>query len=160
MVDVCSPNCLHLEHVEPALKAGMAVYCEKPLAATLADAQAMARLAEETGVLTQMAFALRFLPAIRQMKAMIDAGEIGEVFHFRARMFHGGYLDPDRPMSWRLRCAESGGGAFMDLGAHLVDLTRYLLGGVATVRAEMRTFICERCTIRGSDEREPVDVDD
>jgi len=159
-VDVCSPNCLHRQHVEPALHAGLAVYCEKPLASTLEDARAMADLAEKSGVLTQVAFVLRYAPAIRQMKAMIDAGEIGEVFHFRARMFHGGYLDPDRPMSWRLRCAESGGGAFMDLGAHLVDLTRYLLGDVATVRAEMRTFICERCTIRGSDEREPVDVDD
>ncbi len=160
VVDVCSPNCLHLEHVEPALKAGTAVYCEKPLAATLKDAQAMARLAQDTGVLTQMAFVLRFLPAIRQMKALIAAGEIGEVLHFRARLFHGSYLDPQRPMSWRLRCADSGGGAFMDLGAHLVDLTHYLLGRASTVRALTRTFICERCTLPGGEERQPVDVDD
>jgi predicted dehydrogenase len=160
MVDVCSPNCLHLEHVEPALQAGMAVYCEKPLAATLADAQTMAKLAQETGALTQMAFVMRFLPAIRQMKALIAAEEIGEVLHFRARLFHGSYLDPARPMSWRLRCADSGGGAFMDLGAHLVDLTHYLLGEVSTVRALTRTFICQRCTVRGSEEQQPVDVDD
>jgi predicted dehydrogenase len=160
VVDVCTPNCLHREHVQRALESQLAVYCEKPLASTLQDARAMADLAEKTGSLTQVAFVLRFAPAIRQMKSIIDAGEIGEVLHFRARMFHGSYLDPNRPMSWRLRCAESGGGAFMDLGAHLVDLTRYLLGDVGTVRATTRTFICDRCTTPGSDEREPVDVDD
>jgi len=159
-VDVCSPNCLHRAHVEPALQAGMAVYCEKPLAATLEDARAMADLARSTNALTQVAYVLRYTPAIRQMKAMIDAGDIGEVFDFRAKLLHGSYLDPERPMSWRLRCAQSGGGAFMDLGAHLVDLTHYLLGDVAKVRAEMRTFVRERCTTRGSEQKEAVDVDD
>ncbi|MBC7233547.1 MAG: Gfo/Idh/MocA family oxidoreductase [Chloroflexi bacterium] len=160
MVDICSPNHLHRQHAQHALESGLAVYCEKPLACTLEDARAMADLVERTGALTQVAFVLRYLPAIRQMKALIAAGEIGEVFHFRGRMFHGSYLDYDRPMSWRLRRAEAGGGAWMDLGAHLVDLTHYLLGNVATVRAVMRIFICERCTTPGSDIREPVDVDD
>jgi len=160
MVDICSPNHLHRQHAQHALESGLAVYCEKPLACTLEDARAMADLAERTGALTQVAFVLRYLPAIRQMKALIAAGEIGEIFHFRGRMFHGSYLDYNRPMSWRLRRAEAGGGAWMDLGAHLVDLTHYLLGNVATVRAAMRTFICARCTTPGSDIREPVDVDD
>jgi len=160
VVDICTPNYLHREHAERAIKSGLAVYCEKPLASTLEDARAMAELAEKSGALTHVAFVLRYLPAIRQMKALIDAGEIGEVLHFRARLFHGSYLDPNRPMAWRLRHAQSGGGAFMDLGAHLVDLTHYLLGDVATVRAVMRTFIRERPKARGSSEREPVDVDD
>jgi predicted dehydrogenase len=160
VVDICTPNHLHREQAERALKAGMAVYCEKPLASTREDARAMAALAEANGAFTQVAYVMRYTPAIRQMKALIDAGEIGEVLNFRAQLFHSGYLDPQRPMSWRLRRAQSGGGAFMDLGAHLVDLTHYLLGEVATVRAIMRTFIQERPTTRGSDEREPVDVDD
>lgn len=160
VVDVCTPNLLHREDVQRAFELGLAVYCEKPLASTLEDARAMASLAAKTGALTQVAFVLRYLPAIRQMKAIIQAGEVGDVLHFRARMFHGSYLDPNRPMSWRLRSAQSGGGAFMDLGAHLVDLTRYLLGEVATVRALTHTFICERCTVRGGKEREAVDVDD
>jgi predicted dehydrogenase len=160
VVDVCSPNFMHREQVEPALRAGRAVYCEKPLAANLEDAQALADLAKKTGALTQVAFTYRYLPAIRQMKAMIAGGEIGEVYHFRARMFHGSYLDTDRPMSWRLRHAESGGGAFMDLGVHLVDLTHYLLGRVETVRALSRTFVCERCTEPRSEQHEAVDVDD
>ncbi|MGQ9493873.1 MAG: Gfo/Idh/MocA family protein [Anaerolineae bacterium] len=160
IVDICSPNYLHRQHAQHALESGIAVYCEKPLACTLEDARAMASLAEKSGALTHVAFVLRYLPAIRQMKALIAAGEIGEIFHFRARMFHSSYLDYNRPMSWRLRRAQAGGGAFMDLGAHLVDLTHYLLGNVATVRAAMRTFICERCTAQGSEQRELVDVDD
>jgi predicted dehydrogenase len=160
VVDVCTPNYLHLEHARRALQSGLAVYCEKPLACTLQDARAMLNLAEANGALTQVAFMLRYVPAIRQMKALIAAGEIGDVLHFRARLFHSSYLDFERPMAWRLRRAQSGGGAFMDLGAHLVDLTHYLLGSVISVRAVMRTFICERCTVRGSAEREAVDVDD
>lgn len=160
VVDICTPNHLHRVFAERALRSGMAVYCEKPLSSTLSDARAMADAAATTGVYNQVAYALRYTPAIRQMKALIVAGEIGQVLHFRARIFHSGYLDVKRPMSWRLRQSESGGGALMDLGAHLVDLTRYLLGNVRTVRALMRTFVCERCTQPGSAETERVDVDD
>ena len=160
VVDICTPNHLHRAAAEHALRAGIPVYCEKPLAGTLADARAMAALACSTGVYTQVAYAQRYTPAIRQMKALIDAGEIGEVFHFNARIFHSAYLDVNRPMSWRLRRETSGGGAFMDLGAHLVDLTRYLLGDVSAVRALMRTLVCERCATPGSPEKERVDVDD
>jgi predicted dehydrogenase len=160
IVDICTPNELHLEQCQRAFQAGMAVYCEKPLASTLKEARILAEGARKSGVITQVAFVMRYLPAIRQMKALIEAGELGQVFQFRAHMFHGSYLDPDRPMSWRLRRSQSGGGAFMDLGAHLVDMTHYLLGSVASVRATMRTLIGERYTSKGSERKEKVDVDD
>ena len=160
IVDVCTPNCLHREQVERALRSGAAVYCEKPLTCTLEDAQAMTDLAEATGALTQVAFMMRYIPAVRHMKTIIDSGRIGDVYHFRARCFHGSYLNPGRPISWRLRIAQAGGGAFMDLGVHMVDMTRYLLGKVVQVRAVMRTFIDERFTARGSDRPARVDVDD
>lgn len=160
VVDVCTPNYLHLEQVREVLRAGRAIYCEKPLAANLADARAMADLAERAGTPTHVAFIYRYTPAVRQMKALIAAGAIGNVLHFRARMFHGSYLDYNRPMSWRLRHAQAGGGAFMDLGVHLVDMARYLLGDAVSVQANMRTFICERCSAPGSAQRETVDVDD
>jgi predicted dehydrogenase len=160
MVDICTPNFLHLELCQSAFQAGMAVYCEKPLANNLDEAIRLVEMAEQAHALTQVAFVMRYIPAIRQMKALIQAGEIGEVFSFRGHMFHGSYLDPNRPMSWRLRKAESGGGAFMDLGAHLVDLTHYLLGEVASVRASMRTFIGQRPSTKASDHKETVDVDD
>lgn len=160
LVDICSPNHLHAEQATRALKAGRAVYCEKPLATNLEDALALATLAEQRNAITQVAYAMRFTPAVRQVKAFCESGELGEVLHFRGYMYHSGYLDTARPMSWRLRRSQSGGGAMMDLGTHLVDLTRYLLGEVATVRAEMRTLVCQRCSSSGSETMEQVDVDD
>jgi predicted dehydrogenase len=161
LVDICTPNNLHLEQCRRALEAGLAVYCEKPLAVNYEQANTMAELAEKSGAITQVAFVLRYVPAIRQMKAMLEAGAIGEPLNFRGHMFHGSYLDPNRPMSWRLRAAESGGGAFIDLGAHLVDLALYFLGEARAVRAQMRTFIEKR---RPSNldvvRQETVDVDD
>lgn len=160
VVDICSPNFLHLEQARAAFEHGAHVYCEKPLALNLAEAREMAALADAAGVRTQVAFVLRFLPAIRQMKALVEAGEIGEVFHFRGQLLHGSYVNPARPMSWRLRNAQSGGGAFADLGAHLIDMARYMLGDVESVRAEMRTFIDKRAAPGGAKTFETVDVDD
>lgn len=160
VVDICTPNDLHLDQCQRALQAHLAVYCEKPLARTYEEARTLVELAEKFGAITQVAYVMRYIPAIRHMKALIDAGEIGQVFNFRGHLFHGSYLDPNRPMSWRLRHAQSGGGAFMDLGAHLVDLTHYLLGRVAGVRATMRTLISERYATKHSDQKEKVDVDD
>ena len=160
LVDVCTPNDLHLEQCQRALGAGVAVYCEKPITRTYEEARILAELAEKSGTITQVAYVMRYVPAIRQMKALIEAGEIGRIFNFRGHMFHGSYLDPNRQMSWRLRRAQSGGGAFMDLGAHLVDLTHYLLGGVANLQAQMRTWIGERLSSKQGDQKESVDVDD
>lgn len=160
LVDICSPNHLHAEQANLALRAGLAVYCEKPLAVNLEDALALADLAEQRKAVTQVAYTMRFTPAVRQIKALCQSGELGEILHFRGYVHHSGYLDESRPMSWRLRRSQSGGGAMMDLGSHLVDLTRYLLGEVATVRAETRTFVCQRCTSTGSASMEEVDVDD
>jgi predicted dehydrogenase len=136
------------------------VYCEKPLSDSLEGAQAMVNLAESRKALTHVAFVLRYLPAIRYMKALMERETIGEVLHFRAHMHHGSYLNPERPMSWRLRHADSGGGAFMDLGIHLVDLVHYILGPTAVVRGQTRTFIEERPAPDADNGREPVDVDD
>lgn len=160
VVDICTPNFLHREQARQALESGAAVYCEKPLSDSLEGARAMAALAESRDALTHVAFVLRYLPAVRQMKMLVEEDVIGDILHFRSYMHHGGYLDPSRPMSWRLRHGESGGGAFMDLGIHLVDLVHYVLGPAVSVRGAARTFVRERPVAVGRDEREPVDVDD
>ena len=162
-VDICTPNDTHLLYAREALRRGLPVYCEKPMARSLPEAQEMeaaARAAGDGEVTTQVAFMLRYLPAVRQVKALLENGALGEVFHFRAKMFHGSYLDPERPMSWRLSRERSGGGALADLGSHLVDLLGYFLGEVSWVRAEMRTFIKDRPARAGTSKRLPVDVDD
>jgi predicted dehydrogenase len=160
LVDICTPTGMHTDFVAAAARHGKAIYCEKPLGIDQADAKYMQELADQAGVLTRVAFVLRFLPAIRQMKTLIDSGALGEVLNFRGRIFHSSYLNPLRPMSWRLRRSQSGGGAFADLGAHLVDLVQYLLGDVRSVRANMHTLIKERPIQAGSSEMEKVDVDD
>jgi predicted dehydrogenase len=160
VVDVCSPNMLHKEQVERALARGIHVYCEKPLALNLGEAREMTQMAKDAGVLTHMAFVFRYLPAIRQMKTMLTRGEIGEVLNFRGHMFHGSYLNPERPMSWRLRHAEAGGGVLADLGVHMFDLVHALLGRVSRVKTLVKTFISERPSSRDSAIKEKVDVDD
>jgi predicted dehydrogenase len=160
VVDVCSPNMLHKEQVERALARGIHVYCEKPLALNLGEAREMVQMAKDAGVLTHMAFVFRYLPGIHQMKTMLTRGEIGEVLNFRGHMFHGSYLNPERPMSWRLRSAEAGGGVLVDLGVHMFDLVHTLLGRVSRVKTLVKTFISERPSSRDSAIKEKVDVDD
>lgn len=160
LVDICTPNVLHLQQTLEAIRHELPVYCEKPLALDLAEARRMTDMARDAGLLTHVAFVLRYLPAVRQMKALLEADAIGEVLNFRAIMFHSSYLDTQRPMSWRLRKSESGGGAFADLGAHLIDLTHYLLGPVQSVSAWTRTVIQQRPSSKGSSQQEEVDVDD
>jgi predicted dehydrogenase len=159
-VDICTPNVLHRDQALEAIRQNKHLYCEKPLGRTLADAQAIAESARKSSLITHSAFMLRYVPAIRQMKAVIENGGIGQPYHFRAHMFHSSYLDKQRPMSWRLRHAVSGGGALADLGIHLMDLIRFLLGEVAWVQCQTRTFITERPTTAGSSKMETVDVDD
>jgi predicted dehydrogenase len=143
-VDICTPNHLHLTQVSRALEAGVAVYCEKPLAVNWQEALMLSNLAEARRVITQVAYGMRYAPGIRQIKSLLQEGLLGEVFHFRAYKYHASYLDEKRPITWRLRFDQSGGGAFQDLGSHLADLAGYLLGQPARLRAEMRTFIRQR----------------
>ncbi len=159
-VDICTPNDLHFNQVKEALSAGAAVYCEKPLGLNYQEAISLADLAERRHAITQVAYTMRFSPGIRQMKRLLEEGLIGQVLHFRAFTYHASYLDPARPMSWRLRFDRSGGGAFQDLGIHLADLVLYLLGNVGRLHAEMRTFIPRRPAAPGSLSLENVDVDD
>jgi predicted dehydrogenase len=138
VVDICTPNHLHAAVAEAAMKAGKCVYAEKPLTNEWEQAEKLCALAEKTGMPNQCAFIMRFHPVVNRMKDMLEAGVIGEVIHFRTCYFHGSYLDPNRPMSWRQRLAYSGGGAVMDLGIHILDLLRYILGDVMRLRTISR----------------------
>jgi predicted dehydrogenase len=160
VVDICTPNYLHEEQAVAAAKAGKHIYCEKPLGCNVAEVQRMAAAAKQAGVQTHSAFTLRYIPAVAQMKALLNAGAIGNPLHFRGVMYHSSYLDKNRPMSWRLREADSGGGAWMDLGAHMLDMSRYLMGDIGALHAQMRTFISQRPLTAGSASYGTVDVDD
>lgn len=160
IINCCTPNYLHKDLLIDALRAGKHIYCDKPLAMNLAEAQEVLNTAEKANVVHQMTFEYRFIPAIMRAKQLIDEGFLGEPMSFRAGYLHSGYVDPDRPMSWRLDKKQGGAGALFDLGSHVLDLVRYLLGDCREMFATMQTFIKRRPADKGSSELVDVEVDD
>lgn len=158
IIDVATPNDLHRDQVIAALEAGKHVYCDKPLSVTLDEAREMVAAADaHSDLQTGMAFQMRFAPATMRARQLIADGFLGEVFHYRASYLHAGYTDPERPMSWRLG---PHGGCLADLGSHVIDLMRFLLGDYGAVRGTLQRWIDERPKEAGSDEMVPVEVDD
>jgi len=153
------PNHVHAEPSIAALEAGTPTFCEKPLAPGLDDAEAMAGAASAADVPAGVAFNYRFVPAIQYAKRLIEAGELGELHHFRGRYLQDWLVDPEAPWSWRNDAEMAGSGALGDLGAHTIDLARFLVGDIAEVSGQLRTFVDERPTEDGSESRE-VTVDD
>ena len=153
------PNHVHAEPSIAALEAGTPTFCEKPLAPTLSDAEAMADAAAAAGVPAGVAFNYRFVPAIQYAKELIEAGELGELHHFRGRYLQDWLVDPEAPWSWRNDKEMAGSGALGDLGAHTIDLARFLVGDIAEVSGHLRTFVDER-PVDGGSETRPVTVDD
>jgi predicted dehydrogenase len=146
------PNALHVEPTVAALRAGKHVLCEKPLAAGADDAFHMWQTAASAGVTHMCGFNFRFAPAVRLAHDMVEAGEIGDIIHFRAQFLESSGLD-DRAITWRDSATEAGSGAIGDLGSHIIDLARWLAGELVAVQAFSRTVIPQR----GSDR---VEVDD
>ncbi len=160
IINVCTPNYLHYEQAMAAMRAGKHVYCDKPMAMNAQEAAEMAALARETGLTCQVTFHNRFCPAMMRAKQMADDGFLGDVVSFRAAYLHSGYTSPSRPISWRMQYEKSGGGAMMDLGSHVIDLVRFIIGDFAKVSARLETYIKERPVSAGSSEMAPVTVDD
>ncbi|HVO55062.1 MAG TPA: Gfo/Idh/MocA family oxidoreductase [Solirubrobacterales bacterium] len=153
LLDNVGPNDVHAEPAIAAAAAGINLLCEKPLGRDPAESLEMARSAARAGVVHMCGFNYRFLPAIRLARELLEAGELGEVRHFRAAYLQDWALDPTL-VSWRFQRARAGSGALGDLGSHLVDLGRYLLGAeVSAVSGRLSTFLARRGEIE-------VDVDD
>jgi predicted dehydrogenase len=149
LVDITTPNRLHVEMVMAAIAAGKHVYCEKPLAPTAAEAGQLMRAAEAAGVKTMVGFNYLKNPITVLAKEIIDSGEIGEVFGFRGNHFEDYMLDPNTLVSpWRLD-PQSGDGVVADLGSHVVSLARHLIGPIESVSADRSTVIGERRDLAG-----------
>ncbi|GAA3860593.1 Gfo/Idh/MocA family protein [Streptomyces sedi] len=148
LVDICSPGDSHAEIAIAALEAGKHVLCEKPLANTVAEAEAMVAAAEaarERGQLTMVGFNYRRVPALALARKLVADGRIGELRHVRAVYLQDWGADPELKLVWRLRKELAGSGALGDLGAHVVDLTQHLTGELITgVSAHTETFVKER----------------
>ena len=144
LVDIPSPNYVHMEQASRAIAAGKAVYLEKPIAAWLEEAAELARRAEAARAVNRVPLIYRFVPGIAALRALIRSDRLGDILHFRLHYYHYGYLDPQRPMSWRQQAALSGGGSMLDLGVHFADALRLLLGEAETVYALQKTAVARR----------------
>lgn len=160
LFDNGGPNNMHAEPSIVAAEAGKHIFCEKPLARTAEEAKGMLDAVEKAGVKHMVAFNYRFVPAIRQARNLIESGALGQIYHFRA-VYLQEWIMPhyNTPMIWRLDKATAGSGALGDLGAHIIDLGRFLVGEMKSVSAMTRTFIKERPYEDGSGTG-TVDVDD
>ena len=172
LVDVCTPGDSHAEIAIAALDAGKHVLCEKPLANTVAEAEAMVAAAERArtrGIRSMVAFNYRRVPALALARQLIASGRLGVVRHVRAVYLQDWIVDPQFPLVWRLQKDKAGSGALGDIAAHIVDASQFVLGDRLTgVSAILETFIKERplssassgLSASGGAETGPVTVDD
>jgi predicted dehydrogenase len=148
LVDVCTPGDTHAEIAIAALEAGKHVLCEKPLANTVEEAEAMTAAAERAagrGVRAMVGFTYRRVPAIALARMLVADGRIGDIRHVRAQYLQDWIADPQAPMTWRLQKERAGSGALGDIGAHIVDLTQHITGQHLTgVTGLLETFVKQR----------------
>ena len=156
--DNAGPNDLHAEPNIAAAQAGKHVISEKPLGRNAEECKLMWEAVKKARVKHQVAFNYRFVPAVRLIRNLIDAGKLGRIYHFRAAYLQEWIASEDFPMVWRLESKHAGSGALGDLGSHIVDLARYLVGEPKSLMARTETFIKQRKDARGKMQK--VDVDD
>ncbi|MEV6267026.1 Gfo/Idh/MocA family oxidoreductase [Kribbella sp. NPDC051936] len=172
LVDVCTPGDSHAEIAIAALEAGKHVLCEKPLANTVEEAEAMTAAAEAAkakGIRSMVGFTYRRVPAIGLARQLVAEGKLGTIRHVRAQYLQDWIADPEAPLSWRLDKEKAGSGALGDIGAHIIDLTEFITGDtIGEVSARLETFVKERPVAAehsglagtAGTERGPVTVDD
>ncbi|GAA2017899.1 Gfo/Idh/MocA family oxidoreductase [Terrabacter terrae] len=180
VIDICTPGDTHAEIALAALEAGKHVLCEKPLANSVEEAEAMAAASEAArarGVRSMVGFTYRRVPAVAYARQLVAEGRIGRVLHVRGAYLQDWLTDPEAPLTWRLQKERAGSGALGDIGAHIVDLAQHVTGEALTgVSALTETFVRERpvsdpsllgtsgisgtAASNGSTMRGPVTVDD
>lgn len=150
VVSITTPNGMHREMALAALAAGKHVWCEKPMALTLADAREMAAAARASGKKTRLGYNYTANPAFTHACRLVQAGEIGRVVHVRGWVDEDYQADPDLPWSWRAKLADAGLGALGDIGCHLISLLTGLAGPIESVVGEIDTIHKTRPLADGS----------
>lgn len=172
IVDICTPNDSHAEIAIAAAKAGKHVMCEKPLARTAPEAKRMLDAVEAGGVTHMVAFNYRHTPAVVFARKLVAEGRIGRLLNFRGHYLSDWPADPSVPLSWRFQKSIAGSGTVGDIGSHILDMARYVVGEIEAVNAVVRTYIGQRPEQGGGFDKlgtaerraeapmRPVDVDD
>jgi predicted dehydrogenase len=161
LIDITTPNDSHCEIALAAAAAGKAILCEKPLALNVAEAKRMTDAVRKARVVNMVCHNYRRVPALALAREMIADGALGKrLFHFRARYAQDWIADPEFPLVWRLRSDTAGSGSLGDIGSHIVDLGRYLVGEFREVCALSETFVKRRPLPGNTRRRGRVTVDD
>ncbi len=172
VVDVVTSGDSHAEIAIAALEAGKHVLCEKPLANTVAEAEAMVAAAARAGAAgtqSMVGFTYRRVPAVAYARSLIADGRIGTVRQIRASYRQDWLMDAEAPLTWRLQKERAGSGSLGDIGVHAVDLAEHLTGlQLTAVAGVLETIVTERPLMgesiglsgTASTERGEVTVDD
>jgi predicted dehydrogenase len=171
IIDISTPGNQHAPMAIAAAKAGKTVFCEKPLGNTFDEAKSMLDAVEAAKVVNMVCFNYRRVPAIALAKRMIENGDLGRIYHFRARYLQDWIADPNFPLVWRLQKEIAGSGTLGDIGAHILDLSTYLVGPLTELAGMTETFVKQRplqaattgtegLTAQASTEMGEVTVDD
>jgi predicted dehydrogenase len=148
IVDIVTPGDSHAEIAIAALEAGKHVLCEKPLANTVEEAEAMADAASRAaarGVRSMVGFTYRRVPAVTFLRDLIAQGAVGRIAQVRAAYRQDWLVDPQMPLAWRLQKEHAGSGALGDIGAHIIDMTQFVTGlSVDAVSGVIDTIVKER----------------
>src|SRR5262249_52946372 len=160
LIDIVTPGDSHHEIAIAAADAGKAVFCEKPLANTVRDAEAMLAAVRRARVANMICHNYRRAPAVTLARQLIQQGRIGRIFHFRGTYLQDWIVDPAFPRVWRLDRTKAGSGALGDIASHVIDLARYLVGEITQVAGTLETFIKARPLPDDPGRTAPVTVDD
>ena len=144
IIDISTGNETHAEIAIAAAQAGKHIFCEKPIALNVAEAKQMVAAAQKAKVINMVNFNYRGVPAVVLAKQLINDGRIGQIYHWRGAYLQDWIMDPNFPLVWRLDKKLAGSGALGDIGAHNIDLARYLVGEITELVADMKTFIEKR----------------
>jgi predicted dehydrogenase len=160
LVDIITPTYMHKEPAIDAADHHKNILCEKPLSTDSKQSKEMYEAAKRAGIKHMVGFNYRRLSAVSFAKKLIDEGNLGRIYHFRASFLEDWGADPNFGFTWRFQSKNAGAGALADLGSHSLDLARYLVGDVAAVCGIQDTFIPERPVQKNSSGAGKVDVDD
>jgi predicted dehydrogenase len=160
IVDIVTPGDSHAEIAIEAAKAGKVVFCEKPLANTVKEAEKMLAAVQKAGVLHMVCHNYRRVPAVMLAKQLIQEGKLGTLYHYRGTYLQDWIVDPKFPLVWRLRKEAAGSGALGDIASHSLDLARFLVGEITEVTGALETFVKERPLPENPKKKGTVTVDD
>ena len=157
-VVIATPDDTHRDLTLTALDAGVHVFCEKPLAYDVGQAREMVASLRASRLVGKVGFLFRYSPVVERMKELLDEGYIGDLRVFESNMINAQFIDPQKPLHWKMQSSRANGGVFVEYGSHIIDLALWFGGPIASVVANGVTFVPERPLPGGGSGK--VDVDD